>query len=454
MKTPSFIEFQTIVEYIKDELIGSQLQEIMTTTDGAVLTFYRFVKEPKTVYLVFDLDNLFPFVGLYPINPWPGFKKIKPLGLFLNSHFKNLYLRKVELSKGQGRVVHFIFGSEEDERYLEFRMIPKNMNLIVKSQDKTLSWAPVKQLLENFDSQQLSVTQSDKLSSLALLKSNEEVEVRSIPLIFQLWLSRRSHAEGKLKEHQQFEAASPYEKWKKQRERDLIKKQKAVETVRDQIHKFQSEPWAEVGEYLKIYGMQNLRPEWYQYLNFEKSTSQNIQQCFLKSKAANAKLVGAQKRLHFLKEELENIKDVSEDSYQKYLIRKNEKSQAVQVRKLDGRFRKLDLEDENLTCYMGKSAQDNVSLLRKSRAWDIWLHLKDYPSAYAIIHREKRQKISDQSIQMAARWLVKEGLGAKKSLAGAKLSVVFVETRHVRPIKGDKLGRVTYHNAREILITV
>lgn len=103
---------------------------------------------------------------------------------------------------------------------------------------------------------------------------------------------------------------------------------------------------------------------------------------------------------------------------------------------------------------MGKSAQDNVDLLRKSRAWDIWLHLKDYPSAYAILHRQKGQAVSDQTVLVAAKWLIKEGIGAKKNLSGSKLSVVFVETRHVRPMKGDKLGRVTYHNAREILITV
>lgn len=442
MKTPSFIEFQTIVEYLKDELVGSQLQEIITTSDGVVLTFYRFVKEPKTVYMVFDLDNLFPFFGMYPNNPWPGMKKVKPMGLFLNSHFKNLYLQKIDFNKALGRVVVLSFGSMDLLKTLEFRMIPKNTNLIVKSQDKTLSWAPVKELPPMLEAESSN------------LHSGDQVEVRSIPLIFQLWFDRRSHLGRKLKDHQKLEAASPYEKWKKQRERDILKKQKALETVRDQIQKFTQEPWAEIGEHLKAYGQQNLKPEWHQYLNFEKSTSQNIQNCFLKAKAAKAKVVGAQKRLHFLKEEIESIKDLSEETFQKYLLKKSEKIQVAEQRKIEGRFRKLDFADQNLTCFMGKSAQDNIDLLRKSRAWDIWLHLKDYPSAYAILLRQKGQSVSDQTIQAAARWLIKEGIGSKKNMVGTKLSVVFAESRHVRPIKGDKLGRVTYHNAREILITV
>ena len=53
-----------------------------------------------------------------------------------------------------------------------------------------------------------------------------------------------------------------------------------------------------------------------------------------------------------------------------------------------------------------------------------------------------------------AAWLVKEGLSEKKSQVGGKFSVVMVECRHVKPLKGDKLGRVTYHNAREMLIAV
>ena len=69
MKSPSFNEFQTIIQFLHDELEGSQLQEVYSTEDGLVFGFYRFVKQPKTVWLVIDLDQMCPFLGMYDVNP-------------------------------------------------------------------------------------------------------------------------------------------------------------------------------------------------------------------------------------------------------------------------------------------------------------------------------------------------------------------------------------------------
>jgi predicted ribosome quality control (RQC) complex YloA/Tae2 family protein len=103
---------------------------------------------------------------------------------------------------------------------------------------------------------------------------------------------------------------------------------------------------------------------------------------------------------------------------------------------------------------MGKSAKDNIDLLRKAKSWDYWIHLKDYSSAYAIIHRQKEQSVSEQDLIKCAQWLIKEGRNEKKTQIGGRFSVVVAECRYVRPLKGDKLGRVTYHDAREILIAL
>ena len=55
-------------------------------------------------------------------------------------------------------------------------------------------------------------------------------------------------------------------------------------------------------------------------------------------------------------------------------------------------------------------------------------------------------------LRLVSEWLVKENF--KDKLSGTKYAVVYVECRHVRPIKGDKLGRVTYHEGRELLIAL
>ena len=103
---------------------------------------------------------------------------------------------------------------------------------------------------------------------------------------------------------------------------------------------------------------------------------------------------------------------------------------------------------------MGKSAADNMKLLKQSKPHDLWLHLKDYPSAHAIVHLQKNQSLSDSDLRKVGKWLLSEGLSKSQAEMGGKYGVVVVECRHVKPLKGDKMGRVTYHNAREILIAL
>ena len=224
--------------------------------------------------------------------------------------------------------------------------------------------------------------------------------------------------------------------------------------VEEQINKFINEEWSKVGEYLKTYGLKNLKPEWSVYIDYKKSVSVNMQNCFEKSKAAKSKIKGAESRLAVLKQEIALLSNLTLEKYEQFLNLQNSKKNKVPDRKIEGRLRKTLIEESGVVAYMGKSAADNMSLLRKSKPNDLWLHLKDYPSAHAIIHVQKNLKISDLDIKRVATWLVKEGLSEKKTQLGGKFSVVIVECRHVKPLKGDKLGRVTYHNAHEILIAI
>ncbi len=446
MKTPSFFELKSLVEYLSEQLIGAQLQEVMATEDGLVLTFYRFTIEPRTAYLVFDLDKPFPFLGLYAQNPWNRLKKPKPVGLFLNAHAKNLYVKDFQLIESLGRVARLSLAHGTDTCEVELRLIPKQPNLIVNKEKKKISWYPVQELAINNPS--------------AILP-DEEAQ-RSIPFLMKQWLERRgtnssSGSKGQNQSPTGAQAASsqsPYEKWKKNRERDIDKKTKALEAIQKQVEKLQSEPWAEVGEYLKNEGMKNLPAEFTAYVNFAKSASQNMQNCFDKAKAAKSKVVGALQRVKIIRDELSGLEDLSDTKFQSFLKKQVSQKNKIPERKIEGRFRKQTSDDGRLVAYMGKSAADNIDLLRKSKAWDFWLHLKDYPSAHAIIHRQKDQSVSDKDISHFAGWLVKEGMKDKQAQMGGKFMVVIVECRHVKPLKGDKLGRVTYHNAREILIAV
>lgn len=436
VKTPSFLELKTLVEYLSDELQGAQLQEIMSTEDGVVMSFYRFTQEPKMAYLLFDLDKPFPFLGFFHQNPWAKQKKTKPLALFLNSNAKNLHFLNIEVFEDLGRVVRLKLGIEPNPCLIEFRLIPKQTNLIVECNRKSISWYPVKELAQN----DLKYTQ------------NDEEEIRSISFMMNQWLMRR--AAHLLKNETAASGQSPFEKWKKNKEKDLEKKTKALKAIQDQIKQFKTEEWSQVGEFLKNNSLKNLKPEWSVYVDFKKSASENMQKCFEKAKAAKVKIHGAEARLQVIKQEIAGLSDLTQEKFEKFLTQQNNKKNQAPARKVEGRLRKTQIEESKLVAYMGKSAADNMDLLKKSKPYDIWLHLRDYPSAHAIIHKQKDQSVSDLDLKKIAVWLVKEGLPEKKTQMGGKFAVVYVECRHVKPLKGDKIGRVTYHNAREILIAI
>ncbi len=437
MKTPSFLELKSFVEYLSEELQSAQLQEVMSTEDGVVLSFYRFTHERKMVYLLFDLDKPYPFLGLFFENPWARQKKTKPLSLFLNSNAKNLHFLSVEVFEDLGRVVVLKLGVEPNPCLIEFRLIPKQTNLIVECNRKSISWYPVKELAQN----DLSYTVSD------------DEEVRSISFMMNQWLSRRASHVLK-SEAKTAGSQTPFEKWKKNKEKDLDKKSKAVKAIQEQIRLFQTEPWADVGEYLKQEGIKKLKPEWSVYVDYKKSASENMQKCFEKAKSAKVKIKGAEARLQVLKHEISSLSDLTPEMFERFLSAQNNKKNKLPSRQVEGRLRKTQIEESGLVAYMGKSAADNMNLLKKSKPYDIWMHLKDYPSAHVIIHKQKDQTISDSDLKTMASWFVKEALPEKKSQMGGKYWVVYVECRHVKPLKGDKLGRVTYHNGREMLIAV
>ncbi len=451
MKSPHFFEFKELVQYLSDELVGSQLQEIMSCADGLVLGFYRFqtssVAASKSVWLVVDLDTQFPFLGLFDHNPWHGLKSAKPLGLFLNSNFKNHNISDIRLVSDQGRVVRFDFSTGLN-LFFEIRIIPKQPNMIAVCDKKKISWEKIKELTNGGSEEFLST----------------EIESRSVPYMFKQWHDRRSKsAKAKNSNHLSADqlsmvssSASPYEKWVKQRQKDIDKKKKAIASLNEQIQSPLILSYSKVGEHLKIYGFKNLPLEFSKLVDFEKKVSYNIEKSFEKVKQLQSKAVGAEKRKQILEAEISKLNDLSETTFSKSLQNLAQaKSAQMQRKKSEAQVRKLVLdESKGLVCWMGKSAVENSKLLRESKAWDLWIHLKDYPSAYAILQKNKDQSISDQLLLKAATWLASESLKSKKMLEGTKLAVVVVECRHVRALKGDKLGRVTYHYPREMLITV
>jgi predicted ribosome quality control (RQC) complex YloA/Tae2 family protein len=411
MKALTQIELENTVDYFNELLAGAQLQDILSSDRGLALGF----RKVSHYWMILDLVPNAPMFLVFENEcPFKKAAKAKPVSLFLNSHGKNRLLKKISVKTELGRVVILELENSDGRCEVEIQLLPKSANVIVRAEGKSIAW--------------------EKPQELGVAPVHENaVPARSIEQIHEQWLAEQTQG--------QKPALDPVAQWEKQRQKDLEKKRKALGEIQKQIDSDKAMLWKQAGDYLKTHRDLNVPEELKSCIDDGKSLSWNIENCFSKAKQIEGKKDGARERLQELLKEIEKLEKA------RFTERPQKTGLIDLMQKADAKGRKLNLESGAIA-YCGKSAADNLALLRQAKAWDYWLHLKDYPGAHGILHRNKDQNILPAELQEVASWVAKESLAAKSLMLGQKVAVVLVECRFVRPIKGDKLGRVTYHSEK------
>lgn len=417
MKALTQQELQSFISYFAPILDGAQLQDILVNDRGLALGFHRETHYWMILDLVPNSPVMLLFEGTCPFRKGA---KAKPVSLFLNSHAKNLYLTSMVVQEQFGRVVLLTLKNSSIECEIEVRLIPKQVNVLVRAHGKQVSW-----------DRPLDLTQAPVVENPPVPRSLEELHEE--------WLQEQTS--------QKKPAQDPQVQWEKQKKKDLEKKTKALVEIQKQIDSDQYELWYEAGQFLKREGHLQVPEHLQSCVDSQQSLSWNMEHCFSKAKQLLSKKEGARERLEELKKEIAVLEKAT------FKAKPAKEPLGDLMQKAEARGRKLSLSSGALA-YCGRSAADNLALLRQAKAWDYWMHLRDYPGAHAIIHRQRDQLISEGEIQEVAEWVARESLSAKSLMVGQKVAVVLVECRFVRPIKGDKLGRVTYHSERTLSFTL
>lgn len=401
MKALTQLELRTLVADHLSSLQGAQLQEVRCYERGLALGLWR----GGSLWLMVDLFPNAPVALVFADEPPLGKSGVmKPVGLFLRSHARGRRLEAVELLEDRGRVVNFIFGEGEDRCELEAQLVPRQANLRVACAGKEIFWRKPREL-------------GPAPALPAVL-----AEPRTADEICSQWLATLKAPQAA--------KMNPEEEWRRRKDRDLEKKRKALAEIERTLGADEAVLWAERGERIKVGE---------DFIDSEKSLAWNIETAFQKAKQAAAKKQGTLLRRDILHDEIARLEVAKFQP-----SAPTEKSTRVDLMGQAGaKGRKLALPD-GMIAWIGKSAADNLALLRKARGWDLWLHLRDYPGAHAVIQRNREQNLSAEDRQRVARWLAEESVGSGKNWG--RLEVVMAECRFVRPIKGDKLGRVTYQN--------
>lgn len=413
MRSYSQLELRTFVRERLEPLRGARLQEVLCSDRGLALGFWK----QGLFWLVIDLSPNDPIALLF-IKECPFRKGLrsKPVALFLKAHGLDHVLTRVEIAERWGRVLILRLEGGGPPCEVEVQLIPKQANLLVRAGEKQVAWEKPKTLVER-----------ELMTSFPSERSLDEIH--------HIWKS--SEASSVV-----ISALDPAQQWLKKKDRDLEKKQKAQIELAKQVASKEAEDWFERGEALK-------RGEG-ELIDERKTRAWNIEEAFARAKRLEIKRSGAERRWQILCGEIEELRQVTYEDHLKKVSAAKPQNGAPQAllgaSKAKGRTLRLS---ESLSAYIGKSAADNLALLRRAKAWDYWLHLKDEPGAHAILQRLKNQVVSDEDFRQVARWLIKESV-KRSPMAGDKIAIIIAECRHVRPIKGDRLGRVTYYEGRTL----
>ncbi len=429
LKSLNFWELKSFVGWLDQQMEGAQLQNIFSNDLQLCLEFYLH----QSKFLLIHLAQVSPLLALLS-NPPRMLRATKPVALFLNSHAKNLRWQSAEVLEDQGRVVRISLGNSKKKVFLDVVLVPKFANLLVEligEEQKQISWEKPKDL---------GVAQPPPPQLVELDWQDWSAQVAA-----ELFSVDRKVGVG-------------VDDFLKTFEKSIEKKSKALVALRASLHSDEVQKWRDLGEALKF--KQGLSAEQEKMCDSKLSRIENMNRAFQKAKDLEKKKSGSLDRIAILEKEVTELQTKLQNPAALLNSSLNPKASARNsdqklskglLEKSETQGRRLQLET-GFEAIIGKSAKDNLSLLRKANSWDLWLHLKDYPGAHAIIHFPRGKIVPQKMIEQVAAWVVRESL--KKSELSGAYDVVVVEARYVRPIKGDKLGRVSYHNPKTYRISL
>lgn len=396
MKPLTISELELLAEDLHT-LAGGQVQKVTGTKSEFGIGIF---KNGRTDWIWVVLDKKLPLLFCLP-SPPPHKKITTPALLFINAHINDKIFTGVRFDPQLGRVICFEFGGGE----IEVRLFPHGPNFIVRSGQSQVAW-----------------TKIQELTSATVAPSQDE-DVRTPGQLYQEWLTLQSPRAV---------PALDVESW---RQKEKVRLEKSLQKLDNDVQDKKNKKWREVGEWIKENQRLDVAKGLQIYVDDKKSVSWNMQNCFTKAKDIHEKIERAEGRRNEILAALNRLPT-------QIPIEK------VKIAKADERIpqRSLRLDHESYASF-GKSATDNLKLLRSAKPWHLWLHLKDYPAAHCVLNFPRQRKISDQELQQIATWLIGETKLKGKNLGGT-FEVLVTECRFVTPIKGDSLGRVNYRNER------
>lgn len=409
MKSLTDQEIDLLLEPLQS-LKGARLQKILYS--GKHSFAMEFYHGGKLHHWIVDLKPARPLAFLGGGRaPFKNVKRPVPLQLFLRAHFVGKHLLEVQRQRDLGRVIQLRF---VDGGIWQIHLYPHGQNFFAQSGDKSMWLHKPKE------------TQPGVFRSERPPRSPEE--------IIASWWSEKTP--GPLREPQKDEAAAQKE-WVRRRKR-------LIENLTSELESLELGVWQAAGEALKLGETLSLPEKVQRALKDLPSRSAQMEFCFSREKKLKNKKVQLAERLGTLQEELKNPPAKTEP------LPEPQKPKGVE------KLRFKTYHHGPWTLWVGKSGSDNLSLLRTAKPWYLWLHVRDQAGAHGIVRRNRSEQLPARELRAMAEQFLKLSLppGMQKRQRGSRVELIVAEVRHVRPIKGDRHGRVHYSKSSTLTVTL
>jgi predicted ribosome quality control (RQC) complex YloA/Tae2 family protein len=317
-----------------------------------------------------------------------------------------------------GRLIEFVFTSDNKTLTLEAHLFPQGKNIKIKTKDALICLKKPQDLV-------------------AVQAQTKIFEKRSVAVLYSEWLEQFEQV-GK--------EASPNKI--QVYEQVVAKKRKGLDKLLENQKILMNSEWPEFAEWLNVERVEDVPKKYAEMYNHKQSVVENIENAFAESKKVKAKLANLNERIEVLKKEIVLAEKV-EAPIVGHMLRPRDNP----LEGAKGRTREFN---GDIRAYIGKSGTDNLKLLRQSKSWYVWVHAKDWPSAHAIIACNKGQQIPPRVLRDVCLWVLKETISDKQwqSWRGIKVDFLYTERRFLQPIKGDHHGRVRYTEAKTLTLVV
>ena len=434
--------------------VGSQFQEVMI--DGVK------GEEPRSLrlgffwtggvrWIVFDYRIQAPLLVLFdgqdgvPMVPPKTAGKIRrPIELFLRSKHVGRRLREVRFRADEGRAIDLVLDPNEDglEVAIELKVYPHGRNARAVSGSQAITeFKPLEMRVQSF-------TEAPR-------------EARTSAQLAKEWLRFVKPSATNLV---QTGAAATSQVQRSPLDVKIEKRGKALKKVQEEILSKEQSPARSIGEWIKENQSLDVPRDWpaawKDLVDSSKSLAANIEKLFSLAKSQTRKLDGTRERARELEKEIEALEkkrsrgEINEDRRDDGVRDGGNAGLKDLFVAAEARGRKFQLSDD-LIVYLGKNAAENLAILRKAQPFDYWLHLKDRPSAHAILRRPRGRNITDLEFIRAGTYVAEQTMKRRAiELKGESFDLLIVECRFVRPIKGDRMGRVHYTNDRVLRLTL